>query len=523
MASSTSSSRIPPTLKKGTACLNCRQRKIKCDGARPICRPCAQSDAFQDCEYADSGTGTTQSQVLEAQVNALQQRINQLELSKTPARGQHTSHRSSEVQRQELMPRHPQFPSEFFESAVHKFLAHCIDVGFFLNITRFRDSIFTKSPVAGTPIPALLAAVHLWGIHLGFTGSTQANEQYFLERAVHLAASGLAGAARDILHCIQTEVLLANYFYRNARVVEGKYHADTALSLALGSGLHHTRSASRPSATSMQLPPPLDATDEGERINGFWTVIALNGCWYATECGASVQNGLDGVQSVDTPWPLDMYQYIDAPYQPHYKSSGTIQALLDGKPQGRLPSNVALYIQACVLLENAARIGFKFNPAPPNQSAAARFYASFDAIERSIDNFIQGLAPIEGIASRTSASWALSVHTIAHAAMIRLHAPFTARNPNSRARIIPSVRAIVRLIQGSDLVSMGAVDAKLTMVWTMICKVLITEAGGQQEPAQLLKFLMSSMTKLRTPLSDLKLEDLKRRCAAHSLSAVSTS
>lgn len=39
------------------ACLPCRSRHLKCDGNKPICRRCTESDAAQECSYAKSRRG----------------------------------------------------------------------------------------------------------------------------------------------------------------------------------------------------------------------------------------------------------------------------------------------------------------------------------------------------------------------------------------------------------------------------------------------------------------------------------
>ncbi|KAJ7790507.1 hypothetical protein B0H14DRAFT_2625944 [Mycena olivaceomarginata] len=62
---------------KPPACINCRRRKIRCDGERPKCGPWSRSIGFQDCEYADDGP--TRTQMLEEQIAILEARIEELE------------------------------------------------------------------------------------------------------------------------------------------------------------------------------------------------------------------------------------------------------------------------------------------------------------------------------------------------------------------------------------------------------------------------------------------------------------
>ncbi|PBK95982.1 hypothetical protein ARMGADRAFT_868612, partial [Armillaria gallica] len=72
--SSSSKTHLP----KGSACMNCRRRKIKCDGLRPVCSPCSSSDAFRDCEYVERGT-RSKTQAIEAQITVHENRIQELE------------------------------------------------------------------------------------------------------------------------------------------------------------------------------------------------------------------------------------------------------------------------------------------------------------------------------------------------------------------------------------------------------------------------------------------------------------
>ncbi|KAJ7234695.1 hypothetical protein C8J57DRAFT_1531418 [Mycena rebaudengoi] len=58
---------------KAKACINCRKRKIKCDGSRPTCAQCARSLGFQDREYAEDGATTTQ--IPEERIAMVQARI----------------------------------------------------------------------------------------------------------------------------------------------------------------------------------------------------------------------------------------------------------------------------------------------------------------------------------------------------------------------------------------------------------------------------------------------------------------
>jgi hypothetical protein len=74
--SSSMSSATP--LQRGSACLSCRKRKMKCDGSRPICQQCNRANRAADCEY-DDGKTKTRTQVLQEKIHRLEARIRQLE------------------------------------------------------------------------------------------------------------------------------------------------------------------------------------------------------------------------------------------------------------------------------------------------------------------------------------------------------------------------------------------------------------------------------------------------------------
>ena len=142
-------------------------------------------------------------------------------------------------------------------------------------------------------------------------------EAPLLTRAVQHVAVDLFGShPNKLIHTLQAHILLAYYFLRTGSLLEAKCRAGTAVSLALGAGLHKIRSAhvAAPSTLGLiqdqpfVLPPPIDSLQEAERINGFWTVLALHKfITVALESPSQVCGALEapGMQ-IDTPWPIDM-------------------------------------------------------------------------------------------------------------------------------------------------------------------------------------------------------------------------
>jgi hypothetical protein len=191
------------------------------------------------------------------------------------------------------------------------FLPNASQFGFFLNVPLFRSSLVLPF----RPTPALLSVVYLWGIHLSRSDALREHESTFRSRAVQHTANALSDThPQQLLHALQAEILLAYYFLRNGRFVEGKYHSSAAASLAISGGLNKIRSA-RDSVSvagdrSLSLPPPRDSVDEGERINGFWAALVLDKCWSVALGSPSnfTDDQMLGTR-IDTPWPLDNSGY----------------------------------------------------------------------------------------------------------------------------------------------------------------------------------------------------------------------
>jgi hypothetical protein len=208
--------------------------------------------------------------------------------------------------------------------SLDKFLPHSIEFGFFLNPHRFRESALLPLSFGhhSRPSPALLSVVYLWGVHLSHSEPLLAQEYTFMTRALqHTATDPLGTHPNNILHTLQAEVLIAYYLFRIGRFVEAKSHTAAAVSLAIGSGFHRIRSSNLFAApalglssdTPISLHPPQDSIEEGERINGFWTVFMLHKyITVALEPPSSVCGALEapGMQ-LDTPWPLDMSEYSE--------------------------------------------------------------------------------------------------------------------------------------------------------------------------------------------------------------------
>ncbi|KAJ6620347.1 hypothetical protein B0H10DRAFT_2022442 [Mycena sp. CBHHK59/15] len=65
-------------LQRGSACLCCRKRKLKCDGTRPVCTQCIKMNRDDECEYDDKKQ-KSRTQKLKEKLMVLEQRLRELE------------------------------------------------------------------------------------------------------------------------------------------------------------------------------------------------------------------------------------------------------------------------------------------------------------------------------------------------------------------------------------------------------------------------------------------------------------
>ncbi|KAG8728277.1 hypothetical protein FRC12_021872, partial [Ceratobasidium sp. 428] len=65
-------------LQRGSACLSCRKRKLKCDAVRPACRKCVTAGRPDECVY-DDGKQKTRTQLLQEKVKELEEKLLSLE------------------------------------------------------------------------------------------------------------------------------------------------------------------------------------------------------------------------------------------------------------------------------------------------------------------------------------------------------------------------------------------------------------------------------------------------------------
>ncbi|KAJ7306149.1 hypothetical protein DFH08DRAFT_976083 [Mycena albidolilacea] len=339
------------------------------------------------------------------------------------------------------------------------FLPHATQFGFFLHVDSFRESAVSLWADPLRPSPALLSAVYLWGAHLSSSQPPLSSEPVFLKRAKQSVSVEISEKSNALLllHTIQAQVLLSTYLFHNNRFLEAEFHVNGAATLALGYQLHKIRSA-RPvpppllgvSALSMgevYPAPPADALEEGERIRAFWTVACLQSTLNIVLDAAASSNfsilessGAD----IDTPWPLEMYDYALGALPPAYRGQETLRTFFteDPPPASPVPT---LYAKAAVLLQRATRLSSKWSPNLDAQETAA-YAVSRAWLDGRIAGFWETLPPLAAFyADSANARTLMLAYGMTAAAAIALHrAPGSVTvDPNAQTKCVSAARALL--------------------------------------------------------------------------------
>ncbi|KAJ3872732.1 hypothetical protein F5051DRAFT_479614, partial [Lentinula edodes] len=516
----------------------------KCDGARPICGPCRRTPKDDPCEYAD-GPGRSRVHALEETVSRLEARLREYEHpEETPAMVLHDPYQygqgtqsfdSGAIVRVNIDDPSPSYsthssPSTSFfrmsplrsthtggssgssdttstaeprialpgtRSLLEWFFANAVSFGFFLEHSRFSDSALLPLDFGhqSRPCPGLLSTVYLWGIHLSPQAQRKDLEHILLMRALRDTASDLSTAnphPHRFMHTIQAETLLGYYFFRNGNILEAKRHASSAASLALGCGLNTLRSSNEQQqwSSNINLPPPQDPIEEGERINGFWTVFTLyRDVAVTVDPPRSVCGIFDapGCQ-IDTPWPLDMDMYRKVCFNPTSfpSTSMTIHEFLNQIQQSvndhQLASTTSMITKASLLLHQASFVAGKYDSNIPTHEAQTLF-ATFQSIQRLISSLRSQLPPLEKFDNQNQNLPALReihlAHSLIHGSIIRLNEIFSDSNADCRQYCVKSAQAMIHG-GGFDVDEFGCVNPIMGMLWRLACQTLVQEIVRQR-------------------------------------------
>ncbi|KAF8906262.1 hypothetical protein CPB84DRAFT_1675974 [Gymnopilus junonius] len=521
----------------------------KCDGQKPVCGPCSAHPRDDDCEYAD-GPGRSRTKVLEDTVSRLEARLQELENpeSSTPSVQLHDPYQSYPIQRLSKSPpvhvseptvfaplspfsptstlsslpsgrpwtnfsalkenteltgssgtstspnRYPALmPSLGVETTLDIFFLHAQQFGFFLNVPSFRRSALLAFPLGhdNRPTPGLLHVVQLFGAHFSQPEAFRGQENTLLTTAVQYVATDLVGShPNKVVHTLQAEILLSYYFLRTGALLQAKCHAGTAVSLALGSGLHKIRSINFNISSTIAilqdhpygLPPPSFSWQEAERINGFWAVLVLHKfITVALEAPAHVCGTLEAPgMLIDTPWPIDMDRYEDGIIPPGLQGNSTVRLFLNGYPSEQGDSSTAAVAKAAILFHRAAHLTGQWSP-----NMSPRDKVAYDAAAKSvgtlIENFRASLPPISKEETRDpSIRIALLTHALVDAACIKLNWIFSYAYPDSKQICLAAARNIVNY-GDLNFQELGFINPIMGNLWMTACLVFVDEISRTRQ------------------------------------------
>ncbi|KAF5346015.1 hypothetical protein D9758_013873 [Tetrapyrgos nigripes] len=507
---------------RGSSCLNCRRRRIKCDALRPTCSNCERSlGKFYDCEYGDGGP--PQAEYLQEQISIMESRVRELEDPSQPLDSMvlHNPYGGFPARASPAAPSVPrgsrsiELSPQLRKVLLSTFFRHAPQLGFFLDNTRLFNSA-SGSPITQSALsPALLQTILLLGAHLssysratsGSSGtqndSLEGLRATLLSKAINSTSQILSSNHPDkVLQAIQTHVLLTHYFYMNGRKLEGRYHLSMAVSLVISTRMHRTRSRDElGSSDSLRiqvagLPGPANFASqnlqeprhEKERIDAFWTVLSMNSCWTTLEGTVSSLMYRTPQMRVDTPWP-------GVPLSPDTRSSSTIEWFLANVPDGDY-SMLALHAKASILFEQAFTLE-EFDANASMESIQTRSQ-SYNSLCTLVQRFQSELPPIVGTSANsavgsvdsTQIGQLLLIRTLICVGKIRLAAlspptPYTYTYgttvlPDSPRQIALEVVELIRNVHSIFISNftwdvdkeMFFVDPILAVLWTMVGQTL---------------------------------------------------
>ncbi|KAJ6520418.1 hypothetical protein C8R45DRAFT_807317, partial [Mycena sanguinolenta] len=456
---------------------------------RPVCGPCLRASRQEDCEYIDN-LGRSRAERLEEDISQIQTRIYQLEHPEVsnPSVSLRDPYAAVRVHAQipgiHQMLSGPMLssasmstelesgtvsdswwnsdepPKHMAQSFLETFLPYAWDWGFFLDIENFRRDALLSLPIGhySRPSSALLAAVYLGGITLTVSPTLKMREKTFLARALSALPSSLSGThPHKAIHALQSEIILATYFFSGGKFVEGMYHTAAAVSLAVGNGLLQTVNevSDSPGRRAMD-------SEETERFDAFWTIITLDKAWaMALGTPSNLNDTLIPPRSLET-WANENVSIDEM-------------------------APTTLLAKAVLLWERASKLAAQWNPD------SFGFFGAFNTLEEQIDHFRRAVTAFTG--ENHGARPLIVVYSIAHTAAIQLHSPF--ENENSHHKRVDAAKAVLAAVADANLVDCVFINPIVAPLWAAACRVVIEEIHVQEGNSKLSAAFERGFTAMR--------------------------
>ncbi|KAJ8488647.1 hypothetical protein ONZ51_g3435 [Trametes cubensis] len=364
------------------------------------------------------------------------------------------------------------------------FIPHRHQCGLDIHVGRLRDSLGLSPEEQHHPV--LMNAIYLWACYLSRSGSLGQYEQLYLSRTLAALSDAMQYMSKA-LDLIRACCMLSVYYLSNGRLLEGSYYSAAACTLAVQCRLHQISPEGRSMNldgwdASFELPPPKDNVERGERISTFWQVFNLDRCWSVVlRRPATLPESDHPMASITTPWPQRIADYENEDLD-FGSGSPTIRGFFVQQGQSNSLSGfstAALRVKASALYEGANRLSSSWSP---RSLASGSFSENFGAFEHSIMRFITTLLPLHQIGGAIPEDkYALIViHSLAHASMIRLHAPFMRDDGVSREKAIRAARSLIHVTKLITDADFEFLDPVIGPCWASAAKVLESELNRLQ-------------------------------------------
>ncbi|PIL30675.1 transcription factor [Ganoderma sinense ZZ0214-1] len=481
--------KAPTALQRGMACLCCRKRKMKCDGARPVCAQCTKANRGDECQYYEKKR-TSRTQLLQAKITKLEARLRELEAEQSPLESSSSSgSQSPQTDRLSLnLSRTSTFVSvSALDPGLNATPRVCPFSGLLLLESELglpfdSASVFSTPedylgngdafppfdegqlfpdfldsggsggrfkaalllPSARKPHPSLVDAIYLLACYFSRSPPLTELEPHFLKRSLRGISDALQNSDR-IVHVLQASCLLACYFFWHGRTLEGYYHSSIAARLAVGLGLHQISSkeqqcqylqrsdAPAPLKATVPLCPPLDEVEYAERIAAFWQIFAVDRAWaVATGLPTALPDDDHPRSRITTIWPIAI------PDDPEPIAALDLQAFPGAHLSGS-SGQQALRVKAIALFERSAR--FSASPAKDE----SRY-----SLEMSVSQYLSNLSSLHSqqfSVPFVSNGDYLSLQTAMYAATIHLHREDLEVQPQSYQRCLWAANAMAALVR----------------------------------------------------------------------------
>ncbi|KAF2761978.1 hypothetical protein EJ05DRAFT_507580 [Pseudovirgaria hyperparasitica] len=549
---------IPKT--KRIACILCRKRKLRCDGAKPACGTCKR--LTHDCAYDEvrrkSGPKRGYVKALEARLQQVTEQVETLirtqdgpeptreqapanvpfPMSSLPPNMTDSSIVQTGTTDQSMfgtngaspggfaglsngieMNTDEQFPWEIISLGLEEPLPPQEDINE-LNRLYF-EKVHPSIPMIHKPRfqaamnlaphmrPAVCLRYIMWAFAASLTDRYESLQEHFYQRARKYAQMDEMkghGEAMLTLGHAQAWILICTYEFKSMYFPRAWMSAGRAVRLAQMMGLHRQDGAFLD--VKQCLPPPKDWTEQEERRRTFWGTFCI-----------------DRYASIGTGWPMtidekDIMSNLPASGEAYERSKAVPSISLE---QALTPSGAAsvsafgaVILMACLFGRNLHHL---HRPTPDDREGDLNggFWKRHRDMQNTIDNTSLNLPDMLRLPSAMGSANAIFTNMCLHTSAICLHQaaiykaeknrlPASVSN-ESKIRCVTAaaeIANIMRMISHMDLAAMNPFISFSVYVAARVFVQYLKTRPNDQQMISSLQFLMSAMQvlKRRNPLTE---------------------